>query len=182
MKGKIMVFVAALLLLMPLLPSVNTSAREEKCTMEIYDFLGNRIGEREISISMLHSIMERLASGDEKALDDLGIKWDFGFSNWIISYGKGKVYIPLSRERSFLWIILRPIFFNYQEGFTLVKFGANYIWKGKSVGDYGIMLRNQAGCMIGFVGLHIRIRHALEPDTHIFIGSTLLLAGRDRIL
>ena len=183
MKGKIMVFVAAALLLMPLMTFVNkTSADEEKCTMEIYDVFGNKIEEREVSASLLRSLEERLARGDESVIKDMGVKWDFGFSNWIISYGKGKVYIPLSRERSFLRFLLRPIFFEYQKGFTLVKFGANYAWKGKSVGDYGMMLRNQAGVMVGFVGLHIRIRHPLEPDTHLFIGTTLLLAGRDKIL
>ncbi len=182
MKGKIIVFVVAMLL-MPAMPFTNkTSADDGKLTMDVYDFFGNKIEEKEISISLLHSIIQRLANGDEDAINDLGIKWDFGFSNWIVSYGKGKVYIPLSRERSFLWILLRPIFFNYQEGFTFVKFGANYVWKGKSIGDYGLMLRNQAGIMMGFVGLHIRIRHPLQPDIHIFIGSTLLLAGKDKIL
>ena len=180
MKGKAIVLGMVLLLIVPVF-NFNSSGKEtnEKYTMEIYDMYGNKIEERKISLAMLHSLEEKIKKGE---LDDLGIKWDFGFSNWIISYGKGKVYIPLSRERSFFRLLFRPIFFDYQEGFTMVKFGANYFWKGKSMGDYGIMLRNQQGMMLGFFGIHIRIRHPLQPDTHIFIGTNLLMIGRDKIL
>ena len=111
------------------------------------------------------------------------IKFDFGFNNYLISYGKGKVYIPFSKERSFLRLMLRPIFFNYYEGgFTAVKFGANYFWKGKGIGDYGVMLGRQCGFMLGFYGLHIKIAWKLRADTHLFIGGSILIVGKDRLL
>ena len=102
---------------------------------------------------------------------------------YIVSYGRGKVYIPLHRDGSFLRFFLRPIFFQYEKGITFAKFGANYAWdRCKTFGDYGIMIRSQRGIMIGFVGLHIKIGHKLTPDTHIFIGGSWITVGNDLFL
>jgi hypothetical protein len=177
MKGRIVALFAALLFLMPV--AMFSNASEEKAKVEIFDFYGNKIGEKEMSTDEIKSFKKDILDGNFCVA---GLKFDFGFGNYIISYGKGKVYIPFSRERSFIRLMLRPIFFHYEKGFTLVKFGANYIWRGKSIGDYGMMFRNQYGMMLGFLGVHIRIRHKLQPDTHIFVGNALLIAGKDKLL
>ena len=121
----------------------------------------------------------------------LGISFDFGFSNLLFSYGKGDVYVPIARdcaflspERSFIFrFILRPLFFNYHNGgFTVVKFGANYFWKGPVFMDYGYMIGDQTGMMLGFYGLHIRIPWLLRPDTHILIGGSLMVVGYNKFM
>ncbi|HEC82584.1 MAG TPA: hypothetical protein ENI53_01700 [Thermoplasmatales archaeon] len=176
MKKKIVsLFMVALFLI----PISLVNAEKDKATVEIFDFRGNKIMEKEVSYEKAKEIEKEILNGD---FGMLGIKFDFGFSNYLISYGRGKVYIPFSKERCFLRFMLRPIFFNYEKGFTIVKFGANYLWKGKSLGDYGMMFRSQCGMMLGFYGLHIKISWKLRPDTHIFVGGNLLLVGKDKIL
>jgi len=178
MRWKIVAMLVCVMFLAPLVH--DAVAREEMAKVEIFDCFGNKIEEREISAKKLDSLERDIARGD---LDVLGIKHDFGFSNYVISYGRGEVFIPLYKERSFLRLMLRPIFFNYFDGgFTIVKFGANYVWKGSTIGDYGIMFRDQCGMLLGFIGLHIQISWKLHPETHIFVGGTLLAAGYDRFL
>ena len=107
-------------------------------------------------------------------------EWGWGIFNYIISYGNGEIYIPLRSDRSFLKIILRPIFFNYGYGITLTKLGATYIWdKDCTVGNIGLMLGRQRGFMIGFIGLHIRIPHNLVPDSHLFLGAAISINGNN---
>lgn len=127
----------------------------------------------------------------DSAMARLGINFDFGFSNLIFSYGKGDVYIPMARdcgllspENGFIFrFVFRPIFFNYHAGgITMVKFGANYFWKGQTFRDFGFMLGDQAGMMMGFYGTHIKIPWLLRPDTHIFIGGNLLTVGYNKFL
>ncbi|RLF52335.1 MAG: hypothetical protein DRN11_01310 [Thermoplasmata archaeon] len=171
---KILSLLVVALLAMPL-----SIAKEDKAVVEVCDALGNKIMVKHVELTKAKEIEKELMHGN---LRILGIKFDYGIANLIISYGKGKVYIPFSKERSFIRLMLRPIFFNYEEGFTIVKFGANYFWKGKSIGDFGLMLRKHQGVMIGFLGIHIRIRYKLQPDTHIFIGGCWLILGRDKLL
>lgn len=178
MKWKL---VAVLVCGMFLAPLVHEAmAKEEMATIEVFDCFGNKIEEREISARKLNTLERDIIQGD---LDILGIKHDFGFSNYVVSYGKGEVFIPLCKERSFLRLMLRPIFFNYFDGgLTIVKFGANYAWKGATVGDYGIMFRDQCGMLLGFLGLHIKISWKLRSETHIFVGGSLLAVGYDQFL
>ncbi len=126
-----------------------------------------------------------------RAMARLGISFDIGFSNLIFSYGKGDVYVPMARdcallspENSFIFrFVLRPIFFNYHSGgMTMVKFGANYFWKGQTVRDFGFMLGDQTGMMMGFYGTHVKIPWRLRPDTHIFVGGNLLTVGYNKFL
>lgn len=142
--------------------------------VEVFNPFNEKIKEMKIS----YEEAEKIEKGD---LSALGIKHDFGFSNYIISVGGGKVFIPFSRERSFFRLLLRPILFHYSKGFTITKFGANYLWKGKNMGDYGLMLGNQFGIMVGFFGLHIKIAWKLREDTHIFVGSSILFIGYDKV-
>ena len=170
------IFTCAILLTL----MINHSSSEgSTANIEVFDFYGNKKMEREFSLKQLKSLEDGILKGN---LDALGIKFDFGFSNYFISYGKGKVFIPISRERCFIRLMLRPIFFNYEKGFTLVKFGANNIWNGKNFGDYGMLARSQCGLILGFFGLHIKISWQLRPDTHIFVGNCLLMAGGDKVL
>ncbi|MEM1513581.1 MAG: hypothetical protein QXW78_03750 [Candidatus Thermoplasmatota archaeon] len=142
--------------------------------IEIFNVFNEKVKEMKVS----YEDAERIEKGD---LTPLKIKKDFGFSNYIISVGGGKVFIPFSKERSFFRLLLRPILFHYSKGFTITKFGANYLWKGKCIDDYGLMLGNQFGFMLGFFGLHIKIAWKLKEDTHLFIGSSILFIGYDKI-
>ena len=111
-----------------------------------------------------------------------GKTWGWGIFNYIVSYGRGEIFIPLKTDRSFLRIMLRPILFKYNFGVTVAKFGTNYMWDSRNtVGNIGWMLGRQRGFTAGFIGLHIRIPHALHPDSHIFIGTTLILNGNNLI-
>jgi hypothetical protein len=182
MKLKVISLCVGLLLLIPLadMNFANADDENEQATVEVFDSFGNKLSERTVDARELADLERDVMEGD---LDFLGINWDFGFSNYIISYGKGKVYIPLSNERTFFRLLLRPIFFNYYDGgFTLVKFGANHVWKGKTIGDYGFMLMEQWGMMWGFFGLHAKISWKMRPETHIFVGGSLLVGGYDRLL
>jgi len=171
------IFVAIVTLLL-LLPAVPIRGQDEKVEVEITDFMGNVLLKKEMSTRQAEKLEKEILNGKFSC----GIKFDFGFNNYIISYGKGKVYIPLSKERSFMRLMLRPIIFNYEKGFTITKFGANYAWKGAKIGDYGTMLGRQSGVMLGFYGIHIRIRHALRPDTHIFVGGSMAIIGWNKLL
>ena len=151
---------------------VPASLAEKSVDVEIFNAINEKVKEVKVS----YKDAEKIERGD---LSPLGIKHDFGFSNYILSFGGGKVFIPFSKERSFLRLILRPILFHYSKGFTITKFGANYLWKGKSIYDYGIMCGNQFGMMLGFVGLHIKISWKLREDTHIFVGSSIFFIGYD---
>ncbi len=173
---RIFVAIVALLLLLPAIP---IKGQEERVRIEITDFMGNVLLKKEMSNSEAEKLEKEILNGNFVLC---GIKFDFGFNNYMISYGKGKVFIPLSRERSFIRLMLRPIFFNYERGFTITKFGANYAWKGVKAGDYGAMLGRQSGVMLGFYGVHIRIRHALKPDTHIFVGGSIAIIGWNKLL
>jgi len=137
--------------------------------------------------------VERDIANDDvdSAMARLGISFDIGFSNLIFSYGRGDVYVPLARdcallspENGFLFrFIFRPIFFNYHSGgMTMVKFGANYFWKGQTFRDFGFMLGDQAGMMLGFYGTHVKIPWLLRPDTHIFVGGNLMTVGYNKFL
>lgn len=174
MKKLIALFICLSFLILPIV-----SPMPVKNKMEVFDTFGNKLMEKEISEKEAKEIEEDLKNGD---IEKLCIKFDFIAPTLIVSYGKGKVYIPFHRDRCFLRLFLRPIFFNYENGFTIVKFGANYFWKGKSIGDYGCMIRNQFGMMLGFFGLHIKISYKLKPDTHIFIGSAWIIFGWDKFL
>ncbi len=174
MKKKFMALFVLALFVLPL-----SIAEEEKATIEISDFLTGKVVKRVVSENEAMDIEKDLMEGKT---DSLGIKFDFFAPNIIMSYGKGKVYIPFHRSRSFLRLVLFPIFFNYEKGITVVKFGANYLWRGKSIGDYGFMLGRQCGMMLGFAGVHIKISYKLRPDTHIFIGVNWFTVGNDRFL
>ncbi|MBC7080995.1 MAG: hypothetical protein H5T44_01920 [Thermoplasmatales archaeon] len=164
-------FVAILTLALFVLP---VSLAENSVDVEIFNAVNEKV--KEIKIS--YEDAKRIEEGD---LSPLRIKHDSGFSNYIISCGGGKVFIPFSKERSFLRLMLRPILFHYSKGITITKFGANYVWKGKSIDDYGLMIGNQFGIMLGFVGLHIKIGWKLREDTHIFVGSSILFIGYDKL-
>lgn len=170
-----------------LVPSIAMAypEKETKEKMEVYDSFGNKIIEKMISSKEESKIESDLSQGKiSPAIANLLPKTrDFGILTYIVSYGRGKVYIPLHRDGSFLRFFLRPIFFQYEKGITFAKFGANYAWdRFKTFGDYGVMIRSQRGIMIGFVGLHIKIGHKLTPDTHIFIGGSLITVGNDLFL
>jgi len=130
------------------------------------------------------SILENAAilpeNFDSHFLSMLRKEWGWGILNYVISYGKGEIYIPLKSDRSFLRLLLRPIFFKYNMGFTMTKFGATYIWDRSNVmGNIGFMLGRQRGFMVGFIGLHIRISHKLNPDSHLFIGAAIMINGNN---
>ncbi len=109
-----------------------------------------------------------------------GKTWGWGVFNYIISYGRGDIFIPLKSDRSFFRLIFRPIFFRYNAGVTVAKFGTNYMWDSRNtVGNVGWMLGRQRGFTVGFIGIHIRIPHPLHPDSHLFIGTTLILNGNN---
>lgn len=117
---------------------------------------------------------------DSHFLSLLRKEWGWGILNYVISYGKGEIYIPLKSDRSFLRLLLRPIFFKYNIGFTMTKFGATYIWdRSNVVGNMGFMLGRQRGFMVGFIGLHVRIPHKLNPDSHLFIGAAIMINGNN---
>ncbi len=108
--------------------------------------------------------------------------WGWGIFNYVISYGRGEIFVPLKLDRSFLRLFLRPIFFNYNLGFTVAKLGATYIWDSEcTIGNVGLMLGRQRGFMIRFVGIHVRIPHQLIPDSHLFIGATIMINGNNLI-
>ena len=182
---KIIVLFVVFSLMLPLPYMAVNAQHNNKDIMEVYDSFGNKIMEKKIDEQKATEIENELQQGkvDPALLHLLPKRMDFGVLTYVVSYGKGKVYIPFHRDRSFLRLFLRPIFFKYEKGFTIVKFGANYRWdRLKSFGDYGIMLRHQRGVMIGFIGLHIKIRHRLNPDTHIFIGGSWAMMGNDLFL
>ena len=156
-----------------------STAKKEQVPVEIFDFTTNKRIKKEMSYEEAEMLENDLMEGNP---EKLGIRFDLGFSNYLLSYGNGDVYIPLKKERSFLRFMLRPIIFNYERGFTFVKFGANYFWKGQSIGDYGFMVKKQCGIMLGFYGLHIKIDWVLRPDTHIFAGGSLLVTGYNKLL
>ena len=182
---KIIVLFVVLSLLVPSI-AFTSNAKTSKESIEIYDSFGNKIMEKKIDVQKVAEIEKDLQNGkvDPALLNLMPFKrFDFGMLTYVISYGRGKVYIPFHKDRSFLRFFLRPIFFKYERGFTIAKFGANYMWdRCKSFGDYGVMIRSQRGIMIGFIGLHIKIRHRLNPDTHIFIGGSIAMIGNDLFL
>ncbi|MEA2054089.1 MAG: hypothetical protein U9O96_03075 [Candidatus Thermoplasmatota archaeon] len=101
----------------------------------------------------------------------------------IFIYGHGRVCIPLERSlplgitrQTFIGLLLRPIWWDYNcLSFTVVR-------KGHLVPpriDFWDMWGNQRGFMIGFLGIHISIIRPLIPDTHVFIGRTLMLVNKD---
>lgn len=150
-------------------------------------FNGN-IAEEEIDITV-NEILETLRSANILP-EDFNLKqvlpvfrkkeWGWGILNYVVSYGRGEIYIPLKSDRSFLRLLLRPIFFKYNLGFTVTKFGATYMWDSNNVvGNIGFMLGRQRGFMIGFMGLHVRIPHKLKPDSHLFIGGVLIINGNN---
>jgi len=109
-----------------------------------------------------------------------GKTWGWGIFNYVISYGRGEIFIPLKSDRSFFRMMLRPILFKYNFGVTIAKFGTNYMWDSRNtIGNIGWMLGRQRGFTAGFIGLHIRIPHPLHPDSHIFIGTTLIINGNN---
>ena len=104
----------------------------------------------------------------------------WGILTSIISYGSGKVHIPLKMgDRGSMRPILRPIFWHYpQKGITSVRFGATYSWPGAATWGYrGWMTGPQSGVMVGFIGIHIKLSHKLRPDNHLLMGRTLSIMG-----
>ena len=179
MKLKLFTILLSCLLVFPL-SNLSSSNDLDECTIEVYNCFGMKLFENKIDELSLLQLETEILNGN---FSSLGLKWDFGFASYIISYGKGKVYIPLKNERTFFRFFLRPIIFNYYGGgFTLIKLGANYVWKGKTIGDFGFMTMDQWGMMLGFFGLHVRIRWLVRPETHIFVGSSLMIAGYDKML
>ncbi|MEA2054683.1 MAG: hypothetical protein U9O96_06190 [Candidatus Thermoplasmatota archaeon] len=107
-------------------------------------------------------------------------EWGWGIFNYVVSYGRGEIYIPLKSDRSFIRMMFRPIFFKYNLGVTITKFGSNYIWDSKNtMSNMGWMFGRQRGFTVGFVGLHIRVPHKLSPDSHLFIGTSLIINGNN---
>ena len=199
MKKIIVLLIAALFLPLSVAATQSFTATQEPSTtekisieIETLDFTSHELLLKEVSATEVKAIEKNIMEGRiQQAMDTLGIRFDFGFFNCIISYGKGDVYVPLSRDKSLLSLeksfifrfVLQPIYFNYYAGgMTFVKFGANYFWKGHSAGDYGFMLGDQCGMMMGFFGTHIRIPWKLRPDTHLFVGRSLLIVGYDKFL
>ncbi|MCD6222260.1 MAG: hypothetical protein J7K12_01055 [Thermoplasmata archaeon] len=183
MKKVLAIFVV-LSLVVPYMAIANAE-NEAKEKIEVYDSFGNKIAEKIVTEEKAKEIEQELTEGkaDAAIMHLLPKRMDFGVLTYVVSYGKGKVYIPLHRDRSFLRLFIRPIFFKYEKGFTFVKFGANYRWdRCKTFGDYGFMVRKQRGVMIGFIGLHIKIGHKLNPDTHIFVGGSFVMIGNDLLL
>lgn len=173
---RFVVLLIAIMFLFPIL--ANASAKEEKVFVEV-DFQGKKLLSKEMSPEDAQKLEEKILRGD---VASLGIKFDIGMLNYIVSYGKGKIWMPLHTDRSFLRMVIFPIFFNYEKGLTLMKFGGSYFWKGKSIRDFGIMTGKQCGIIFGFMGLHVKISHKLRPDTHIFIGGSAFTIGWDRFL
>ena len=155
----------------------DSGAKEDRVTVEVFDFLTNSCRVQEMTQKEAEALETELFAGDTERL---GLKFDVGFTNYVLSYGRGDVFIPLGKERSFFRFVWKPILFNFEHGVTLVKFGANYEWKGHGIGDFGVMLNKQCGLMAGFFGLHVRIPWQLRPDTHIFMGGTLFMLGYNR--
>ncbi|MFO8133607.1 MAG: hypothetical protein R6U10_06745 [Thermoplasmatota archaeon] len=194
---KLLVLLAIGILVAPALLTTAPAAADdspEKVTAEIEQISPTGVITRTVTLDADEAAaVERDIANDnvDSAMARLGINFDIGFSNLIFSYGKGEVYVPLARdcallspENGFLFrFIFRPIFFNYHSGgVTMVKFGANYFWKGRTVRDFGFMLGDQAGMMLGFYGTHIRIPWLLRPDTHIFVGGNLMTVGYNKFL
>ena len=177
--------VSLILVLSLLMPFMVANAENGKEKLEIYDSFGNKIMEKTISVDEANKIEKDIANGkiEPFILKLMPKVRDYGILTYIISYGRGKIYIPFHRDRSFLRFFLRPVFFQYEKGLTIAKFGANYAWdRCKTIGDYGFMIRSQRGILIGFIGLHIRIKHKLTPDAHIFVGGSLITIGNDLFL
>lgn len=192
---KIIVFCLAALMAVPLTVLMNpTTATDDSQTVDIetLDMATRTAITRTLTRAQAQELEKAAAEGRTGYVCDLlGISFDFGFASYVFSYGRGDVYVPLTRdcallspERSFIFrFLLRPVFFNYYAGgMTFVKFGANYLWKGPTVLDYGYMLGDQCGMMLGFYGTHIRIPWLLRPDTHIFVGGSLLTVGYNKFL
>jgi hypothetical protein len=192
---KVMAVCIVALLAVPLATLLQPASADEGNTLvevETIDFATGALTTRMLTREQVHVLDRAAAEGEAAEVARLmGLSFDFGFSNLLFSYGKGDVYVPVARdspflspERTFLFrFILRPIIFNYHNGgFTAVKFGANYFWKGPVFLDYGYMLGDQIGMMLGFIGVHIRIPWLLRPDTHIFVGANLLTVGYNKFL
>lgn len=198
MKKIIVLAIVALFVPLSVAAMPSSTVREpshtEKTSIEIetLDYTSHEALIKEVSVAEAKAIEKDIVEGRiREAIDTLGIRFDFGFSNYVISYGRGDVYVPLSRDRSLLSpeksfifrFVLRPIYFNYYDGgMTFVKFGANHFWKGRSVGDYGFMLGDQCGMMMGFFGTHICIPWKLRPDTHLLVGGCLMIVGYNKFL
>lgn len=179
--NKLFSIFAVAILISVVMPS-NATESKEKIT--IYDSYGNKIMEKVVSESQADKIEKSLLSGDATFLHKyLPRKFDFGIMSYIFSYGEGKVFIPFHKDRSFIRLFLRPIFFQYEKGVTITKLGANYAWdRCKKIGDYGIMMHRQRGILIGFVGVHVKITHYLRPDSHFLIGASFITIGNDLLM
>lgn len=196
MKKLLVLFVIGILVAPALISTAPAAADNpaEPVTAEIEQVSPTGVTTRTVTLTAekAAAVERDLANDDvDSAMERLGISFDIGFSNLIFSYGKGDVYIPMARdcallspENGFLFrFVFRPIFFNYHSGgMTMVKFGANYFWKGKTVRDFGFMLGDQAGMMMGFYGTHVKIPWRLRPDTHLFVGGNLLTVGYNKFL
>ena len=195
MKKAVVICIIALLA-MPLATIITPASADDDTTMveiETIDFSTGKTIKYTLTRAKAEELERAAAEGNaEQIARVLGISFDIGFTNLVFSYGKGNVYVPIaardkafmSPERSFLFkIVLRPIFFNYYAGgFTFVKFGANYFWKGPAFWDFGYLLGDQTGMLLGFIGTHIRIPWLLRPDTHIFMGGCLMTIGYNKFM
>ncbi len=101
----------------------------------------------------------------------------------IFSYGHGKACVPLQSNlplgitrQTYVGLLLRPIWWNYNIfSYTIVRSG--HLMPPRI--DFWDTLGRQSGFMIGFMGIHMSVIRPLVPDTHIFIGRTLLLVNKD---
>jgi hypothetical protein len=103
----------------------------------------------------------------------------------IFSYGHGVACIPFQKSlpfgitrQTYVGMLLRPIWWKYNSfSYTLVR--NEHLIPPRI--DFWDMIGRQSGFMIGFIGIHISIIRPLMPDTHIFIGRTLILVNKDLI-
>lgn len=204
-KGLFGVCICILILLSTPAFAANQQTNEGKVecyVSNVYEM--KKINEKEMPFEKLEELEEKISNilnSNENEMDEainetlellsnanilpdisaiFGKEWGWGIFNYVISYGRGEIYIPFKSDRSFLRLLLRPIFFKYNIGFTMTKFGATYMWDSNGVvGNMGFMLGRQRGFMVGFVGLHIRIPHKLNPDGHLFIGAAIMINGNN---
>jgi len=180
--------VVALFLVAALIPSLASSRGDSEiveCGMS--NILGTTFKEKsmpseKIDVDRVVEVLKNYGILPEKYDSSFlfGKTWSWGVFNYIISYGRGETFVPLKSDRSFVRMMFRPIFFNYNAGITIAKFGTNYMWdSGSTFGNIGWMFGRQRGFTVGFIGIHIRIPHALHPDSHLFIGTTLILNGNN---
>jgi hypothetical protein len=134
-------------------------------------------------LKIFQYLLDRL----EDIIDGYLTPWTrISIGSHIFSYGHGKAFIPLDIDlpmgithQTFVGLLLRPVWWDYNLfSYTMVR-------KGKVFPpriDFMDTIGRQQGFMVGFVGLYLRILRPALPDTHLFIGRTLLLVNKDLFL